>query len=205
MKADELDFTTAIQVAIQTEDAAKVAQKTAYGPKSVPALAIAQKPSRQQPSASAPSQEGIVSWTAMMLPLWQFRPYRNFLQVQRCQVQFLQINLEAVCRKKARSKAQGFKWIDVLEMVKAAPCRNSEVQKLQVSIHINGKAFTLELDTAAGVWTELGKPKRQQAQWRYIRQVSIHCRSLELLPPRPSTVMSASHTQFRFLCPTFPI
>jgi len=71
--------------------------------------------------------------------------------------------LEAVCRKKARSKAQaqGVKLIDVLEMVKAAPCRNSEVQKLQVPIHINGKAFTLELDTAAGgnfistrVWAE---------------------------------------------------
>jgi len=39
MKADELDFTTAIQVAIQTED--KVAKETVYGPKSVPALAIA--------------------------------------------------------------------------------------------------------------------------------------------------------------------
>jgi len=48
MKADELDFTTAIQVAIQTEDAAKVAKETVYGPKFVPALAIAQKPSRQQ-------------------------------------------------------------------------------------------------------------------------------------------------------------
>jgi len=46
--------------------------------------------------------------------------------------------------------------------------------RLQVPIHINGKAFTLELDTAAGgnfistrVWTELGEPKLQQAQWRY--------------------------------------
>jgi len=58
-------------------------------------------------------------------------------------------------------------------MDKAAPCRNSEVPKLQVPIHIDGKAFTLELDAAAGgnffstrVWTELGKPKLQQAQWR---------------------------------------
>jgi len=38
-----------------------------------------------------------------------------------------------------------------------------EVPKLQVPTHINGKAFTLELDTAAGgnfistrFWTELG-------------------------------------------------
>ena len=83
-------------------------------------------------SASAPSQEGIASWTPTMLPLWQFRPYRNFVQVQRCQVQLLQLtgHLEAACRKKACSKAQGVRWIDVLEMVKAAPCRNSEVQKL---------------------------------------------------------------------------
>jgi len=61
-----------------------------------------------------------------------------------------------------------------MEMVKAAPCRNSEVPKLQVPIHINGKAFALELDTAASgnfistrVWIELGKPKLQQSQWRY--------------------------------------
>ena len=91
-------------------------------------------------------------------------------------MQLLQItgHLEAVCRKKDRSKAQGAKWIDVLGIVKAAPCCNSEAPKLQVPIHINGKKFTLELDTAVGgnfiytrVWTELGKPKMQQAQWRY--------------------------------------
>ena len=91
MKADELDFTTAIQVAIQTEDTAKVAKETVYGPKSVPALAIAQKPSRRQPVLQHPPKKS-VSWTATMLPLWQFKPYRNFVQVQRCQVQFLQIN-----------------------------------------------------------------------------------------------------------------
>ena len=90
-----------------------------------------------------------------------------------------------MCRKKARSKAQGVKWIDFLEVVKAALCRHSEVQKLQVPIHINGKAFTLELDIAAGgnfistrVWTELGKPKLQQAQsiadhWSFYRQGQV--------------------------------
>jgi len=108
-----------------------------------------------------------------MLPLWQFRPYRNFVQVQRSQVQFLDTWRLFVEIKRVR-KLEGVRWIDVLEMVKAAPCRSSEVQKLQVSIHVNGKAFTLELDTTAGgnfissrVWTELGKPKLQQAQWRY--------------------------------------
>jgi len=35
--------------------------------------------------------------------------------------------------------------MDVFEMVKAAPCRNSEVPKLQVPIHINCKTFTLTL------------------------------------------------------------
>jgi len=58
------------------------------------------------------------------------------------------------------------------------------------------------------VWTELGKPNLQQAQWRY------HSASKHPFPftgaftaeaPRPSTVMSASHTQFRYLCPQFPI
>ena len=56
---------------------------------------------------SSPSQERSVGGTATMLPLWQSRPYRNFLQVQRSQVQPLQItgHLEAVFRKKAPSKA----------------------------------------------------------------------------------------------------
>ena len=82
-----------------------------------------------------------------MLPLWQLRPYRKFTDAKFnfCNLTGL---LEAVS-KKARSKAQGVRWIDVLEMVKAAPCRKSEVQKPQVPIDINGKAFTLELDIAA--------------------------------------------------------
>ena len=132
MKADELDFTTAIQVAIQTEDAAKVAKEIGLWPKNRSGIGDCAATVSTTASASAPSQEGSVSWTATMLPLWQFRPYRNFVQVQRCQVQLLQLtgHLEAACRKKACSKAQGVRWIDVLEMVKAAPCRNSEVQKL---------------------------------------------------------------------------
>jgi len=57
MKADDLDFTTAIQVAIQTEDAAKVTKETVYGPKSVPVLEIAQKPSRQPVLQHPPKKE----------------------------------------------------------------------------------------------------------------------------------------------------
>ena len=68
MKADELDFHTAIQVAIQTEDAAKVAKETVYGPKSVPALAIAQKLSRQQPVLQRPPKKEV--------PVGQQRCYR---------------------------------------------------------------------------------------------------------------------------------
>ena len=121
-------------------------------------------------------------------------------------------HLEAVCRKKARSKAHAVRWIDVLEMVKATPGRHSEVPKLQVPIHINGKAFTLELDTAAGgnfistrVWTELGKPKLQQAQWHYHWASKHSLPIIRVLPPRPGTAMPACHTQFRFSCPKFPV
>jgi len=56
MKADELDFSTAIQVAIKTKDAAKVAE-TVHGQKSVPALAIAQKPFRLQPVLQRPPKK----------------------------------------------------------------------------------------------------------------------------------------------------
>jgi len=59
MKADELDLTTAIQVAIQMDDAAKVAKETVYGPKSVPAFVIAQKSSRQQPVLQRPPKKEV--------------------------------------------------------------------------------------------------------------------------------------------------
>jgi len=59
MKADELDFTTAIQVAIQMEDTAKVAKEMVYGPKSVPALVIAQKPPGQQPVLQHPPKKEV--------------------------------------------------------------------------------------------------------------------------------------------------
>ena len=127
MKADELDFTTAIQVAIQTEDAAKVAKETVYGPKSVPALAIAQKPSRLQPVLQRPPKKEVsvglercyrCGNTGHIATSCKFK-------VAKCNFCKLTGHLEAVCRKKARSKAQGVRWVDVLEMVKAAPCRNS--------------------------------------------------------------------------------
>jgi len=94
MKVDELDFTIAIQVAIQTEDAAKVAKEKVYGPKSVPALAIAQKPSRQQPVLQRPTKKEV--------SVRQQRCYRcgNLGHIAtsckfndaKWQVQFLQIN-----------------------------------------------------------------------------------------------------------------
>jgi len=178
MKADDLDFTTAIQIAIQTEGAAKVAKETVYGPKSVPALAIAQKPSRQKPVLLRPPKKEVSVGQQRCYDCGNSDHIATLCKFKdaKCKICKLTGHLEAVCRKKARSQAQaqGVKWINVLGMVKAAPCRNSEVQKLQVPIHINGKAFTLELDTATGgnfistrVWTELDKPKLQQAQWRY--------------------------------------
>ena len=168
-----------MEVAIQTEDAAKVAKETVFGPKSVPALAIAQKTSRQQPVLQRPPKKEASVGQQRCSRCGNSGHIATSCKFKEAKCNFRKLTgyLEAVCRKKARSKAQaqGVKWIDVLEMVKAAPCPNSEVQKLQVPIYINGKAFTLELDTAAGgnfistrVWTEQrSKPKLQQAQLRY--------------------------------------
>ena len=57
MRADALDFNSAIQVSIQTEDAAIVAKETVYGPKSLAALAIAQKASHQKPVLQLPTKK----------------------------------------------------------------------------------------------------------------------------------------------------
>jgi len=78
MKADELDVTTAMQVAIQTEDATKVEKETVYGPKSVPALVIAQKPSRQQ---STP-REAYFFLTQFPAVFWWLRSKHSFCLTQ---------------------------------------------------------------------------------------------------------------------------
>jgi len=90
-KADELDSNTAIQVAIQTEDSSSC---EGDGLRSKIRSGAGECAESVSPKAttSAPSQEGSASCTATMLPLWQFRPYCNFLLVQRCHVQLLQIN-----------------------------------------------------------------------------------------------------------------
>ena len=82
-----------------------------------------------------------------MLPLWQFRPCGNFVQVQRCLVQFLQINrtLGGCVSKESAFES----WSSRCEM---DPCPGNghssavshQAQKLQVPIHINRKAFTLD-------------------------------------------------------------
>ena len=146
-----------------------------------------------------------------MLPLWQFRPYINFVQVQ-----FLHINRtlggcvsrrKRVRKLKASNGSMSWKWS---KRRRVATLRSK-------SFHINGKAC---LSTSTGKrlpwnWTlppvETSFLLASGQTWASrnfnrlsgvtIRQLSIHCRSLELLPPRPSTVMSAGHTQYRFLCP----
>ena len=188
MKADELDFTTAIQVAIQTEGAAKVAKETVYGPKSVPALAIAQKPSRQQPVLRSPPKKGSDNWAATMLPMWQFRPYRNFVQVQRGQVQFLQLTDTwrlCVARKHVQKPmpldgSMSWKWS---KQRRVATLRSQSFKCLSTS---TGKRLPLN-------WTllpeEISFPPASGQSWASrnfnrlsgitIGQVSIHCRSFE--------------------------
>ena len=52
---------------------------------------------------------------------------------------------------------------------------------------------------------KLGKPKLQQAQWRYHSASKHPLPIIGALPPTRSTVTSARHTWFHFLCPKFPI
>ena len=141
MKADELDLTTAIQVAIQMEDAAKVAKETVYGPKPVQALAIAQKPSRQQPVHQRPPKKEV--------SVGQQRCYRcgnsghitTSCKFKDAKCNFCKFtgHLEAVCRKKVRSKlklkasngSMSWEWLK-------QRCVSTLKSKLQVPIHING-------------------------------------------------------------------
>jgi len=87
-------------------------------------------------------------------------------------------------------------------MVKAVPCRN-EVKAWSAYPHQRESVYPGTGHCRRWKFSFLLASGQSWASRNFnrlsgvtIRWVSIRCRSLELLPPRPSTVMSASHTQF---------
>ena len=175
VKDNELTFAKAINIAIETEDAAKVAKETVHGTKPKPVNKVKQQSSKSTRKESSNQRTSVKC----------FRCGKGNHKAPDCRHKDATCNycnikghLESVCRKKqkaANTKSNepqtDCKRIDV---VKAVPAHQDNLSKLEVPVEIQGQRCLMEIDTATtgnfitnSYWKKLGKPSLQPATSRY--------------------------------------
>ena len=177
VKYDELDFNKAINIAIQTEDAAKVARETVHGTKTQSVQQVKSRPSippsQQQDksqSKGSQTQKGIC-----------YRCGGNNHHAQKCNFtdttcNFCKItgHLERVCRQQqATQKAS--QPIKRINLVHSVLVHEEIVPKLEVTLDIEGSKCLMELDTATTCnflsrtyWEKMGCPPLDEPAWKYV-------------------------------------
>ena len=167
IKDEELTFARAIEIAIETEDAAKVAKETIYGaqPSSVCKVrttAFKQKP-RQETNSTSATDASTTNSNCYRCGKGVHAPSQCRYRNATCNYCKIRGHLESVCRKKARHRSSsGVRRIEPVRSVSGS----TDAPKLQVSVHVDHTPLTVELDTATGAnflsketWKRLGEPK----------------------------------------------
>ena len=182
IKDDELDFNRAIQIATETEDAAKVAKETVYGNKPRPVNQVTQRKradrSKDAAATSRPTKD------SGPRKGYCFRCGNPDHKADACRFKNSSCNycstkghLEAVCRKKLRASQASsrpslkVKWINA---VHALPADREIIPKLEVPVVVDGRTLVMELDTATNgnfitrqVWEDLGCPELDASKYTY--------------------------------------
>eukprot|EP00731_Ephydatia_muelleri_P009196 Em0004g1534a len=181
VKDDELTFAKALQIALETEEAAKVAKETVYGSKQVQASPSAHAVHRVQPSKqqSPTSPTPAVSKHRSDFPRGTCpRCGKKDHGSNDCPFKATVCNycqkmghIQAACLKKKREQ-QPVRTISKhsIQTVKVI----DSIPQVQQPLRIKGQDFTFEVDTGAGdnfcsmeVWTKLGKPALEPSSCQY--------------------------------------
>ena len=177
VKDSDLTFAKAVEVAIETEEAAKVAKETVYGSKPKPVNVVHQSKGKgqrknQRQSTSTDQEKCFRCGKAHKAADC---PYKE----AKCHFCDKKGHLEAVCRKKHKRRDShsqaSVKQITKADLVKAILGEGSQdTPKLNVPVTIQDQQFTMELDTATTgnfvslpVWRQLGKPRLDDVMHRY--------------------------------------
>ena len=178
VKDTDLTFARAVQVSIETEDAARVAKETVYSSKARPVNKVHQKQKKgpQQNHQQSHSKDQQKCYRCGKVHKASDCPYKE----AKCHFCDKKGHLKAVCQKKqrqeqGRSSHNPVKRIPKAELVKAILGEVSQdTPRLDVPITIQDRQFTMELDTATTgnfvslpVWKQLGKPKLDDVRHRY--------------------------------------
>ena len=147
---DELTFTRAIQVAVETEDAAKVAKETVYGAKGNPVLKLQRKDnSSTRPAVGRQQTARQSTFPRRTCPRCgktdHFAKDCRFKDAE-CHFCKKKGHLESVCltKKKAKQK-MGYISAKPVQVVNQVSDRDPFHQLLQ----LNGKPFIFEVDTGS--------------------------------------------------------
>ena len=174
VKDDELTFNKAIQIAQETEEAARIAKETVYGKQ--PRL---NKVLNQQKSFTPATQPPRRQEATKPLQKKQcYRCDRIGHLPDNCRFKSATCNfcskighIEPACIKKKKMTPKPVRRIETLYMART-PAHS--VPRLQEEIELQGQTVTMELDTGAcnnfitkQIWEQLGKPDLQPTQVDY--------------------------------------
>ena len=178
IKDSDLTFARAVQVAIETEDAARVAKETVYGSKARPVNKVHQnkKKGPQQNHQQSHSRDQQKCYRCGKAHKATDCPYKE----AKCHFCDIKGHLNAVCQKKqrqeqGRSSHNPVKRITKAELVKTILGDVSQdTPRLDMPVTIQDRQFTTELGTATTgnfmslpVWKQLEKSKLDDVRHRY--------------------------------------
>ncbi|XP_067950435.1 uncharacterized protein [Watersipora subatra] len=135
LKDEDLTFARAIELAMEMEEATKVAKETVYSAAN-PVKEVNQKTTTSKPSTSADQQK------CYRCRKSNHKSIECRYKKSTCNYCKLTGHLEVVCRKKQKGAK-------LLNLVKAVKTVNNNPQ-LHVNLHLQGHTTTLEVDTGAG-------------------------------------------------------
>ena len=180
-KDDELTFARAIEIAVETEDAARVAKETVYGNQASQSSVCKVRTTggkhrkKPQPEATTSStSESTSGKNCYRCGKGPHRPSDCRYMNATCNYCKIKGHLQAVCRKKSRFRQNEVRRIEHVRSV------SSNAPKLQVPVCIDSTPLTVQLDTATGAnflskssWKKLGEPKLDKPTLKY-QSASLH-------------------------------
>ena len=179
-KNEDLTFARAVEIATETEEAAKVAEETAVGPSKSPiSLPINKLGQHQSESkSSAPRQNKSQTESTACRSCGKSTHERKNCRFKGAECNFCGKNghIEAVCFKKKAESRKTVKPIFIYGQTKALRQVNQTNvdDEITQNLQINGRSIRFELDTGAPtnfitrtLWQSLGKPHLQSSDLQF--------------------------------------
>jgi len=207
VKDDDLDFTKAINIASETEEAAKVAKQTMYGTKPTPVNKVRTTTTVAKPSSKSNLPEKTPGRSCYRCGNKNHDPHECRFKESICDFYSKKGHLEAVCLTKQKSSTKNVTKRSIRKIYdcNAMDTDQDSMPKLEVPIQIQGKTCVLELDTATpgnfisrDYWKELGSPALDKPTRRYESASNHEVPVIGTFVGKTSTEGSEDHNELHY-------